>query len=89
MSAIRLARGYTNKDKIIKFSGCYHGHSDSFLIEAGSGVVTFGTPNSPGVTKGTAKDTLISPYNDLNYVKTLFENNKNEVAAIIIEPCCR
>ena len=86
MSAIRLARGYTNKDKIIKFSGCYHGHSDSFLIEAGSGVVTFGTPNSPGVTKGTVKDTLISPYNDLNYVKTLFENNKNEVAAIIIEP---
>ena len=86
MSAIRLARGYTNKDKIIKFSGCYHGHSDSFLIEAGSGVVTFGTPNSPGVTKGTAKDTLIAPYNDLNYVKTLFENNKNELAAIIIEP---
>ena len=86
MSAIRLARGYTNKDKIIKFSGCYHGHSDSFLIEAGSGVVTFGTPNSPGVTKGTAKDTLIAPYNDLNYVRTLFENNKNEVAAIIIEP---
>ena len=86
MSAIRLARGYTNKDKIIKFSGCYHGHSDSFLIEAGSGVITFGTPNSPGVTKGTAKDTLISPYNDLNYVKKLFENNKNEVAAIIIEP---
>ena len=78
MSAIRLARGYTNKDKIIKFSGCYHGHSDSFLIEAGSGVVTFGTPNSPGVTKGTAKDTLIAPYNDLNYVKTLFENNKND-----------
>ena len=86
MSAIRLARGYTNKDKIIKFSGCYHGHSDSFLIEAGSGVVTFGTPNSPGVTKGTAKDTLISPYNDLNYVKGLFKNNKDEVAAIIIEP---
>ena len=86
MSAIRLARGYTNKEKIIKFSGCYHGHSDSFLIEAGSGVVTFGTPNSPGVTKGTAKDTLIAPYNDLNYVRTLFENNKNEVAAIIIEP---
>ena len=86
MSAIRLARGYTNKEKIIKFSGCYHGHSDSFLIEAGSGVVTFGTPNSPGVTKGTAKDTLIAPYNDLNYVKTLFENNKNKVAAIIIEP---
>jgi len=86
MSAIRLARGYTKKDKIIKFSGCYHGHSDSFLIEAGSGVVTFGTPNSPGVTKGTAKDTLIAPYNDLDYVKTLFQNNKNEIAGIIIEP---
>lgn len=86
MSAIRLARGFTNKEKIIKFSGCYHGHSDSFLIEAGSGVVTFGTPNSPGVTKGTAKDTLIAPYNNLNYVKELFQKNKNEVAAIIIEP---
>mgnify|MGYP006081629585 CR=1 FL=1 len=86
MSAIRLARGYTNKEKIIKFSGCYHGHSDSFLIEAGSGVVTFGTPNSPGVTKGTAKDTLIAPYNNLNYVKELFQKNKDEVAAIIIEP---
>ena len=86
MSAIRLARGYTKKDKIIKFSGCYHGHSDSFLIEAGSGVVTFGTPNSPGVTKGTAKDTLIAPYNDLDYVKKLFENNKNKIAGIIIEP---
>ena len=86
MSAIRLARGYTKKDKIIKFSGCYHGHSDSFLIEAGSGVVTFGTPNSPGVTEGTAKDTLIAPYNDLDYVKKLFQNNKNEIAAIIIEP---
>ena len=86
MSAIRLARGFTNKEKIIKFSGCYHGHSDSFLIEAGSGVVTFGTPNSPGVTKGTAKDTLITPYNNLNYVKELFQKNKDEVAAIIIEP---
>ncbi|MDC0117502.1 glutamate-1-semialdehyde 2,1-aminomutase [Flavobacteriaceae bacterium] len=86
MSAIRLARGFTNKEKIIKFSGCYHGHSDSFLIEAGSGVVTFGTPNSPGVTKGTAKDTLIAPYNNLNYVKELFQKNKDEVAAIIIEP---
>ncbi|MDB4098219.1 glutamate-1-semialdehyde 2,1-aminomutase [Flavobacteriaceae bacterium] len=86
MSAIRLARGFTDKEKIIKFSGCYHGHSDSFLIEAGSGVVTFGTPNSPGVTKGTAKDTLIAPYNNLNYVKELFQKNKDEVAAIIIEP---
>ena len=86
MSAVRLARGYTKKDKIIKFSGCYHGHSDSFLIEAGSGVVTFGTPNSPGVTNGTAKDTLIASYNDLGSVKALFENNVNQIAAIIIEP---
>ena len=60
MSAVRLARGYTNKDKIIKFAGCYHGHSDSFLIQAGSGAVTFGSPNSPGVTQGTAKDTLLA-----------------------------
>ena len=86
MSAVRLARGYTKKDKIIKFSGCYHGHSDSFLIEAGSGVVTFGAPNSPGVTNGTAKDTLIASYNDLGSVKALFENNINQIAAIIIEP---
>ena len=86
MSAVRLARGYTKKDKIIKFSGCYHGHSDSFLIEAGSGVVTFGTPNSPGVTNGTAKDTLIASYNDLGSVKAIFENNVNKIAAIIIEP---
>ena len=86
MSAVRLARGYTKKDKIIKFSGCYHGHSDSFLIEAGSGVVTFGTPNSPGVTNGTAKDTLIASYNDLDSVKAIFENNVNQIAAIIIEP---
>ena len=86
MSAVRLARGYTKKDKIIKFSGCYHGHSDSFLIEAGSGVVTFGAPNSPGVTNGTAKDTLIASYNNLGSVKALFENNVNQIAAIIIEP---
>ena len=86
MSAIRLARGFTKKDKIVKFSGCYHGHSDSFLIQAGSGVVTFGTPNSPGVTQGTAKDTLIAPYNNLKFVERLIENNINEIAAIIIEP---
>ncbi len=86
MSAIRLARGYTKKDKIIKFSGCYHGHSDSFLIQAGSGVVTFGTPNSPGVTQGTAIDTLIAPYNDLKYVEKLINNNSGEIASIIIEP---
>jgi glutamate-1-semialdehyde 2,1-aminomutase len=86
MSAVRLARGFTKRDKIIKFAGCYHGHSDSFLIQAGSGAVTFGTPNSPGVTAGTAKDTLLAKYNDLENVKTLVEANKNEVAAIIVEP---
>lgn len=85
MSAIRLARGFTKRDKIIKFAGCYHGHSDSFLIQAGSGAVTFGSPNSPGVTAGTAKDTLLAKYNDLENVKTLIEANKGEIAAIIIE----
>jgi glutamate-1-semialdehyde 2,1-aminomutase len=86
MSAIRLARGYTKKEKIIKFAGCYHGHSDSFLIAAGSGAVTFGTPNSPGVTQGTAKDTLLAKYNVLENVQALVAANKNEIAAIIIEP---
>lgn len=86
MSAIRLARGFTNKEKIIKFAGCYHGHSDSFLIQAGSGAVTFGSPNSPGVTKGTAKDTLLAAYNNIDNVKALIEANKNEIACIIIEP---
>jgi glutamate-1-semialdehyde 2,1-aminomutase len=86
MSAIRLARGFTKRDKIIKFSGCYHGHSDSFLIAAGSGLSTFGVPNSPGVTQGTAKDTLLANYNDLESVNALFEANKNEIAAIIVEP---
>ncbi|MBM6500179.1 glutamate-1-semialdehyde 2,1-aminomutase [Flavobacterium macrobrachii] len=86
MSAIRLARGFTKKDKIIKFSGCYHGHSDSFLIAAGSGLSTFGVPNSPGVTQGTAKDTLLASFNDIENVKALFESNKNEIAALIIEP---
>ncbi len=86
MSAIRLARGYTKRDKIIKFSGCYHGHSDSFLIAAGSGLSTFGVPNSPGVTQGTAKDTLLAEFNDIENVKSIFEANKNEIAAIIVEP---
>ena len=86
MSAVRLARGFTGKDKIIKFAGCYHGHADSFLIQAGSGAVTFGSPNSPGVTQGTAKDTLLADYNDLESVKALIEANKDEVAAVIIEP---
>jgi glutamate-1-semialdehyde 2,1-aminomutase len=86
MSAIRLARGFTKKDKIIKFAGCYHGHSDSFLIQAGSGAVTFGSPNSPGVTQGTAKDTLLAKYNDIESVNSLVDANLGEIAAIIIEP---
>ncbi|MBK5191857.1 MAG: glutamate-1-semialdehyde 2,1-aminomutase [Flavobacteriaceae bacterium] len=86
MSAVRLARGYTNKEKIIKFAGCYHGHSDSFLIQAGSGAITFGSPNSPGVTQGTAKDTLLAKYNDLESVRQLIEANKNEISCIILEP---
>jgi glutamate-1-semialdehyde 2,1-aminomutase len=86
MSAVRLARGYTSREKIIKFAGCYHGHSDSFLIQAGSGAITFGAPNSPGVTQGTAKDTLLAQYNDLESVERVFEQYPNEVAAIIIEP---
>ncbi len=86
MSAVRLARGYTSREKIFKFSGCYHGHSDAFLIQAGSGAVTFGSPNSPGVTQGTAKDTLLANYNDIDNVTQLFEANEDEIAAVIIEP---
>ena len=86
MSAIRLARGYTGRDKIIKFAGCYHGHADSFLIAAGSGALTLGVPNSPGVTKGTASDTLLASYNDLVSVEELFANNRDQIAAIIVEP---
>lgn len=86
MSAVRLARGFTGRDKIIKFSGCYHGHSDSFLIAAGSGAITFGTPNSPGVTQGTAKDTLLAEYNDLESVAALINANPKEIACIILEP---
>ena len=86
MSAIRVARGFTGRDKIIKFEGCYHGHGDSFLIAAGSGAVTFGTPDSPGVTKGVANDTLTAPYNDLAAVQELVDANKNHIAALILEP---
>lgn len=86
MSAIRLARGYTGRDKIIKFEGCYHGHGDSFLIAAGSGAITLGEPDSPGVTKGVAKDTLTVPYNSLDKVQEVVEANKDQIAAIIIEP---
>ena len=86
MAAIRLARAYTKRDKIIKMEGCYHGHGDSFLIAAGSGVATLGTPDSPGVTVSTARDTLTAVYNDLESLETLFKANPTEVAAIIIEP---
>ena len=86
MSAIRLARGYTGREKIIKFAGCYHGHSDAFLIAAGSGAMTFGTPSSPGVTQGTAKDTIIAEYNNLESVDSILSKFSGEIAAIIIEP---
>jgi glutamate-1-semialdehyde 2,1-aminomutase len=86
MSAIRVARGFTGRDKIIKFEGCYHGHGDSFLISAGSGAITLGVPDSPGVTKGVAQDTITVAYNDLEAVKTAVEIAKGQVAAIIIEP---
>lgn len=86
MSAIRVARGFTGRDKIIKFSGCYHGHGDSFLIAAGSGAITLGVPDSPGVTKGVAGDTLTAPFNDLEATRRLVEANKDQVAAIIVEP---
>ena len=86
MSAVRLARGFSAKEKIVKFKGCYHGHSDSFLIQAGSGAVTFGNPSSPGVTEGTAKDTLLAPYNNLEAVNEIFKINQNKIAAVIVEP---
>jgi glutamate-1-semialdehyde 2,1-aminomutase len=86
MSAIRVARGFTGKDKFIKIEGCYHGHGDSFLIAAGSGALTFGSPDSPGVTKGTAKDTLIAPFNNLQAIEEIIAKNENEIAAIILEP---
>lgn len=88
MSAARLARGYTGRDKMIKFEGCYHGHGDSFLIAAGSGAMTMGVPNSPGVTQGTAKDTLLAPFNDIEAVRRVVEENKGEVAAIMLEVVC-
>lgn len=86
MSAIRVARGFTNREKIIKFEGCYHGHGDAFLIAAGSGAMTMGIPDSPGVTKATAANTLTAPYNDLAAVETLLDHNDNQVAALILEP---
>ena len=86
MSAARLARGYTKKDIIIKFNGCYHGHGDAFLVEAGSGATTFGKPSSSGVTKGSSKDTISLPYNDKEAIKKIFSKYKNKIACVIIEP---
>lgn len=86
MSAVRTARGYTGKDKFIKFEGCYHGHADYFLIKAGSGALTFGVPTSPGVTKAIASDTLLAEYNNINSVKDLVSKYSGQIAAIIIEP---
>lgn len=86
MSAIRLARGYTKRDFIVKFRGCYHGHGDSFLIAAGSGAVTLGVPNSPGVTAGTARDTLLADYNDQDSIASLFKEHGDNIAALIVEP---
>ncbi|MBF2215614.1 MAG: glutamate-1-semialdehyde 2,1-aminomutase [Staphylococcus haemolyticus] len=86
LAALRLARGYTGRNKIIKFEGCYHGHSDSLLIKAGSGVATLGLPDSPGVPEGTAKNTITVPYNDLEAIKIALENYGDDIAGIIVEP---
>ena len=86
MSALRLARGYTGRELVVKFEGCYHGHGDSFLIKAGSGALTLGEPNSPGVTTGTAQSTLLAKFNDLESVEKLFNNYNFQIAAVILEP---
>lgn len=86
MSALRLARGYTGRDKIVKFIGCYHGHSDSLLVSAGSGMATFGVPSSPGVTGGTAADTIAVPYNDVSAIRSAMERDGEQIAAVIVEP---
>jgi glutamate-1-semialdehyde 2,1-aminomutase len=86
MSAVRLARGYTDRDKIVKFEGCYHGHADSMLVKAGSGALTFGQPDSPGVPKDLARHTLTATFNDIDSVRRLFGRNKGQIAAVIVEP---
>jgi glutamate-1-semialdehyde 2,1-aminomutase len=86
MSAVRVARGFTGRDKIIKFEGCYHGHADSFLVKAGSGAITFGVPDSAGVPESLAVNTLVAPYNDLEAVHALFKQNPSQIACVIVEP---
>jgi glutamate-1-semialdehyde 2,1-aminomutase len=86
MSALRLARGFTKRDKVVKFAGCYHGHGDAFLISAGSGALTMGTPDSPGITEGTARDTIALPYNDLDVLRSAFAAHPREIACVIVEP---
>lgn len=86
MSVLRLMRAFTGREKIIKFEGCYHGHADMFLVQAGSGVATLGLPDSPGVPKTTTAATLTAPYNDLEAVKKLFAENPGEIAGVILEP---
>jgi glutamate-1-semialdehyde 2,1-aminomutase len=86
MSAVRVARAATGRERILKFEGCYHGHADSFLVKAGSGALTLGTPTSPGVTRGTSADTLVGSYNDLESVRRLFDANRDQIAAVIVEP---
>jgi glutamate-1-semialdehyde 2,1-aminomutase len=86
MSAVRVARAAVGRDRILKFEGCYHGHADAFLVKAGSGALTLGTPTSPGVTKGTSADTLVATYNDLESVRRAFDTNRGQIAAVIVEP---
>ena len=88
MSAIRIARGFTNRNLIIKFTGCYHGHVDSLLVQAGSAALTLGSPSSPGIPEGCTKDTLVLPYNDCDAIQTAFQEHGNELAAVILEPIC-
>ena len=86
MSAVRVARASTGRDRILKFEGCYHGHADAFLVKAGSGALTLGTPTSPGVTRAASADTLVAAYNDLDSVRRVFDANRGLIAAVIVEP---